>query len=110
MKMKLAGLLVGAIALTVAAPAQAETLSDRMGAAFSANSGDIFYNSTTWRQSQLLLNAPTPESEYNKDSQMMEQIYRDGMRRQVGAVPVSTQDLPNPFETSIKTNPSLMGR
>jgi hypothetical protein len=110
MKMKLAGLLVGAIALTVAAPAQAETFSDQMGAAFFANSGDIFYNSTTWRQSQLLLNTPIPEGEYNKDSQMMEQLYRDGMRRQVGRVPVSTQDLPNPFESSIKTNPGLMGR
>jgi hypothetical protein len=109
MKMKLASLLVGAIALTIAAPAQAETFSDQMGAAFSANSGDIFYNSTTWRQGQLLLNTPTPEGEYNKDSQAMEQLYRSGMRRQVG-VPVSTQDLPNPFETSIKTNPSLMGR
>ncbi len=109
MKMKLAGLLVGAIALTVATPAQAETFSDQMGAAFSANSGDIFYNSTTWRQSQLLLNIPSPEGEYNKDSQMMERLYRDGMRRQAG-VPVSTQDLPNPFESSIKTNPGLMSR
>jgi hypothetical protein len=109
MNMKLAGLLVGALTLSVAAPAQAETFADRMDAAFSANSGDIFYNSTTWRQGQLLLNTPSPEGEYNKDSQVMEQLYRNGLRRQAG-VPVSTQDLPNPFETSIKTNPSLMGR
>jgi hypothetical protein len=109
MKMKLAGLFLGAVVWTVAAPAQAETFSEQMERAFSANSGDIFYNSTTWRQAQLLLNTPSPEGEYNKDSQTMEQLYRDGMRRQAG-VPVSTQDLPNPFETSIRTNPSLRGR
>lgn len=109
MKMKLAAVLLGTIALAVATPAQAETLSEQMGAAFSANSGDIFYNSTTWRQGQLLLNSPTPEGEYNKDAQAMEQLYRDGMRRQAG-VPISTQDLPNPFETSIRISPSSRGR
>jgi hypothetical protein len=109
MKMKLAGLLVGAVALTLAAPAQAETLGDKMDSVFSANSGDIFYNSTTWRQAQLLLNTPSVEGEYNKDAQAMEQVYREGMRRQVGT-PLSTADLANPFNTSIQADPSLMGR
>jgi hypothetical protein len=109
MKMKLAGLLIGAIALAVAAPAKAETVSDQMDKVFSANSGDIFYNSTTWRQAQLLLNTPNVEGEYNKDAQAIEQLYREGMRRQVGK-PLSTNDLPNPFNTSIQANPSLMGR
>jgi hypothetical protein len=109
MKMKLAGLFIGAIALTVAAPAKAETLGDKMDKVFSANSGDIFYNSTTWRQAQLLLNFPSVEGEYNKDAQAMEQLYREGMRSQVGT-PLSTTDLANPFNTSIQANPSLMGR
>jgi hypothetical protein len=109
MKFKLAGLLVAAITLSIAAPAKADTVAEQMDKMFSANSGDIFYNSTSWRQSQLLLNTPTPEGEYNKDSQAMEALYRAGMKAQVAA-PVSTADLPNPFNTSIHANPRLMGR
>jgi hypothetical protein len=109
MKFKLAGLLVAAVTLSIAAPAKADTVAEQMDKIFAANSGDIFYNSTTWRQSQLLLNTPTPEGEYNKDSQAMEALYRAGMRAQVGT-PVSTTDLPNPFNTSIYANPRLMGR
>jgi hypothetical protein len=109
MKFKLAGLLVAAVTLSIAAPAKADTVGEQMDKLFSANSGDIFYNATTWRQSQLLLNIPTPEGEYNKDSQAMEALYRAGMRAQVGT-PVSTADLPNPFNTSIQSNPRLLGR
>jgi hypothetical protein len=109
MKLKIAGLLLGALTLSIAAPAKADTLSDQMDKVFAANSGDIFYNSTTWRQSQLLLNTPTPEGEYNKDAQAMENLYRAGMKAQTGT-PVSTADLPNPFNTSIQTNPRLLGR
>jgi hypothetical protein len=109
MKLKIAALLVGAVTLSIAAPARADNLGNQMDKMFSANSGDIFHNSTTWRGAQLLLNTPTVESEYNRDSQAMEQLYRDGMRAQTGT-PVSTTDLPNPFNSSIKTNPRLIGR
>jgi hypothetical protein len=109
MKLKIAALLVGAITLSIAAPARADNLGEQMEKMFSANSGDFFYNTTTWRQSQLLLNIPTVESEYNKDSQAMEQLYRDGMKAQTGT-PISTTDLPNPFNTSIHGNPRLLGR
>jgi hypothetical protein len=109
MKLKIAALLVGAVTLSIAVPARADNLGDQMEKMFSANSGDIFYNTTTWRQSQLLLNTPTAESEYNKDSQAMEQLYRDGMKAQTGT-PISTTDLPNPFNTSIQGNPRLLGR
>jgi hypothetical protein len=109
MKLKIAALLVGALTLSIAAPAKADNLGNQMDKMFSANSGDIFHNATTWRGAQLLLNIPTAESEYNKDSQAMEQLYRDGMRAQTGT-PVSTIDLPNPFNSSISTNPRLIGR
>jgi hypothetical protein len=109
MKLKIAALLVGAVTLSIAAPAKADNLGNQMDKMFSANSGDIFHNSTTWRGAQTLLNLPTPESEYNKDSQSMEQLYRDGMKAQTGT-PVSTTDLPNPFSSSIATNPRLIGR
>jgi hypothetical protein len=109
MKLKIAALLVGAVTLSIAAPARADNFGDQMDKLFSANSGDIFYNSTTWRGAQLLLNIPTVESEYNKDSQAVEQLYREGMRAQVGT-PISTVDLPNPFSSSIGTNPRLIGR
>ncbi len=109
MKLKIAALLVGALTLSIAAPARADNLGDQMDKLFSANSGDIFHNTTTWRAAQTFLNLPTPESEYNKDSQLMEQLYRDGMKAQIGT-PVSTVDLPNPFNSSINTNPRLIGR
>ena len=113
MKLKIASLLLGALTLSgtlaIAAPAKADTLADQMDKMFSANSGDIFYNTTTWRQAQLLLNTPTVEGEYNKDSQAMENLYRAGMKAQTGT-PVSTADLPNPFNTSIQANPRLLGR
>jgi hypothetical protein len=109
MKLKIAGLLLGALTLSIAAPAKADNLSDQMNQVFSANSGDLFYNTTTWRQAQLLLNTPTVEGEYNKDSQAMEALYRAGMKAQTGT-PISTADLPNPFNTSINTNPRLLGR
>ena len=109
MKLKIAALLVGAVTLSIAAPARADNLGNQMDKLFSANSGDIFQNATTWRGAQLLLNTPTVESEYNRDSQAMEQLFRDGMRAQTGT-PVSTTDLPNPFNSSIHTNPRLIGR
>jgi hypothetical protein len=109
MKLKIAGLLLGAVTLSIATPAHADNLADQMNKMFSANSGDIFYNATTWRQAQLLLNTPTAEGEYNKDAQAMEALYRAGMKAQVGS-PISTTDLPNPFSSSIQTNPRLIGR
>jgi hypothetical protein len=109
MKLKIAALLMGAVTLSIAAPAHADNLGNQMDKMFSANSGDIFHNATTWRGAQLLLNIPVVESEYNKDSQAMEQLFRDGMKAQTGT-PVSTNDLPNPFNSSIHTNPRLIGR
>ena len=109
MNLKIAALLVGAVTLSIAAPARADNLGNQMDKLFSANSGDIFQNATTWRAAQTLLNLPTVESEYNKDSQAMEQLFRDGMKAQTGT-PVSTTDLPNPFNSSISTNPRLIGR
>jgi hypothetical protein len=109
MKLKIAGLLLGALTLSIAAPAKADTFADQMNRAFSANSGDIFYNTTAWRQAQLLLNAPTVEAEYLNDSQEMEKLYRNGMKAQTGT-PVVTTDLPNPFNTSVQSNPRLLGR
>ncbi len=109
MKLKIAALLVAAVTLSIAAPARADNLGNQMDKLFSANSGDIFQNATTWRGAQLLLNTPTVESEYNRDSQAMEQLFRDGMRAQTGT-PVSSTDLPNPFNSSIHTNPRLIGR
>jgi hypothetical protein len=61
MKLKIAGLLLGVLTLSIAAPAKADTLADQMDKMFAANTGDIFYNTTTWRQAQLLLNTPTVE-------------------------------------------------
>jgi hypothetical protein len=109
MKLKIAGLLLGALTLSIAAPARADNLGNQMDKIFSANSGDIFYNTTIWRQAQSLLNFSTIEGEYNKDSQAIEQLYRDGMKAQTGT-PVSTADLPNPFSSSINSNPRTIGR
>jgi hypothetical protein len=109
MKLKIAALLLGAVTLSIAAPAHADNLSDQMEKMFAANSGDIFYNTTLFRQGHLLLNFPTVENEYHKDSQAIEKLYRDGLTAQTGT-PISTADLPNPFSSSLNTNPRFLGR
>jgi hypothetical protein len=111
MKLHSAGLVLCAIAIASAiAPAARanETTADIISAALFEQSGDIYRNRGIDRQATLLFGLSFPEHEYFNDAQKVERLYREGMRQQ-GANDgvVRTADLPNPFDTSIRTNPAI---
>jgi hypothetical protein len=109
-KLKITGLVISTIALTIgwAGQAQADSYDSEFKKAFSANSGDIYENGSIGKQVTTLFGLSYSDLEYRQDAQALNTLYREGMRRQVG-VPVATQDLASPFNTSIQTNPGLAG-
>jgi hypothetical protein len=110
MKLKMTALVLGTIALTVgfAGQAKADSYDSEFKKAFSANSGDIYENGSIFKQFTTLVGLSYSDLEYRKDAQALNAVYTEGMRRQTG-VPIATQDLADPFETSIFTNPGLTG-
>jgi hypothetical protein len=109
MQLKVIGLAMGAIAMTVGAAgqAQAEVYATEIEKAFFATSGDLYENASIGKQFQTLLGLSFSDSEFRKDAASIEVLYRQGMKRQSG-VPLSTPDLANPFNTSIYSNPGMM--
>jgi hypothetical protein len=110
MKRQITGLVIGTIALTLglAGQAQADSYDSEFKKAFSANSGDIYDNGSLFKQFNTLVGLSFSDLEYRKDAQALNAVYREGLSRQVG-VPIVTQDLADPFETSIQVNPGLTG-
>jgi hypothetical protein len=110
MKRQIIGLVIGTITLTVgwAGQAKADSYDSEFKKAFSANSGDIYDNGSLFKQFNTLVGLSFSDLEYRKDAQALNAVYREGLRRQVG-VPIVTQDLADPFETSIQVNPGLTG-
>jgi hypothetical protein len=85
-----------------------ETTTEAINKAFSENSGDIYHNSSLTRQFNLLFSIDMPEHQYMKDIGTMNRIYRQGMQQQgLGDGVIRTPDLPNPYNTSLYSNPSL---
>jgi hypothetical protein len=110
MKLKMTGLVIGTIALTfsLAGQAKADSYDSEFKKAFSANSGDIYDNGSIFKQFTNLVGLSYSDLEYRKDAQAMNALYQTGMLRQSG-VPIATQDLADPFDSSILTNPGLTG-
>ncbi len=107
MQIKTIGLVAFAVAAIgyFAPQAQAqeapENIADAMNRAVFEQTGDIYYNSGIYRQATLLTGLSYPDQEYMNDSQAIERVYREGMRQQTSKGAIRTQDLPNPFDTSI---------
>lgn len=100
---------IGIVAIAVAAAgyfvpqAQAqepENIADAMSRTMFERSGDLYRNVGIDRQFTLLFGVSLADHEDFGDARAVEKLYRDGMRQQVGQV-VRTQDLPNPYDTSI---------
>ncbi len=110
MKLQITGLVIGTIALTVglAGQAKADSYDSEFKKAFSANSGDIYDNGSIFKQFNTLVGLSFSDLEYRKDAQALNAVYSEGMSRQVG-IPIITQDLADPFNTSIQANPGLTG-
>ncbi len=110
MKLQITGLVISTIALTLgfAGQAQADSYDNEFKKAFSAASGDIYENGSLYKQFTTLVGLSYSDLEYRQDAQGINAAYVEGMRRQVG-VPIVTQDLADPFNTSIQTSPGLTG-
>ncbi len=114
MKLQSIGLIIlaTAVASCFAAPVRAdeaspENVSDAVTRALFARSGDIYANRSILRQATFLFGLSYPENEYTSDANAVENIYREGMYQQGGSGKVvRTADLPNPFNSSLRTNPT----
>jgi hypothetical protein len=103
--------LAAAVAGCFAAPAQAneaspENISESITRAFFNQTGDIYRNRGIDRQATFLFGLSYPENEYTSDAAAVEKLYRQGMYQQGGGKVVRTEDLPNPFSSSIRTTPA----
>jgi hypothetical protein len=91
-----------------ASAAKADTIADAMSRATFDRSGDTFRNTGIDRQATLLFGLSYPDLDGVSDSRSVDNIYQDGLRQR-GGVPISTADLPNPFTSSLLTNPPKVG-
>jgi hypothetical protein len=115
MKLLSVGLMTFAIAASssLASLAQAQSvpkdIGDEITRALFSQSGDIYRNRGIDRQATLLFGLSQPEHEYFNDAQAVNKIYTEGMRRQgLADGVIRTQDLENPYDTSIRLSPELM--
>jgi hypothetical protein len=99
---------VGCFAPQVHAEPTSEPVGDAITRALFKESGDIYHNASIGRQATLLFGLSYPEHEYLNDAQAVGKIYKDAIRQRVNSV-VTTQDLPNPFTSSLLTNPPQVG-
>lgn len=104
--------LAAAIAGCFAPPAQAneaspENISESITRAFFNQSGDIYHNRSILRQATFLFGLSYPENEYTSDAAAVQKLYKQGMYQQGGSGKVvRTEDLPNPFNSSLRTTPT----
>jgi hypothetical protein len=89
-----------------ASSAQAESIPDAINRAVFEQSGDTYRNTGIDRQATLLFGLSYPDLEAVNDARSVDRIYQD-LIRQRGGAPVVTRDLPNPFDSSLLTNPPL---
>ena len=106
--MKLQTIACAALAVVAAgcfAPqASAQSVPDSINKALFRESGDIYRNAGIDRQATLLFGLSFPDTEALNDTQSIHNIYIDNIRQR-GSEPVRTADLPNPFTSSLLTNP-----
>jgi hypothetical protein len=106
--MKLKTICFAALAVAAAgcyAPqAHAESVPDAITSALFRQSGDTYRQTGIDRQATLLLGLSYPDLEAVSDARSVDNIYKD-LIRQRGGTPVRTADLPNPFTSSLLTNP-----
>jgi hypothetical protein len=99
------------LALTVAATscfaaqAQAETIPDAINRATFEQTGDTYRNTGIDRQFTMLLGLSYPDNNGIADARSVDNIYQDLIRQRAG-VPIRTRDLPDPFTSSLITNPA----
>jgi hypothetical protein len=103
--------LAASVAGCFAAPVLAEepspeNISESITRALYNQSGDIYRNHGIDRQATFLFGLSYPENENTSDSAAVDKLYKAGMSQQGGGKVVRTADLPNPFNSSIRTTPA----
>ena len=92
-------------------PTNLQTLPEAMQQAFTATSQDAFSTVfTLGRQVDFLFGiGGFPEMEVNRDGSFAHSIYQDVLTQQFNNGPfIRTPDLPNPFNSSIISNPGYL--
>lgn len=97
------------------AEAQSENLSETFGRAFYRNTGDFFDAVSLSDQFEYIFGFESfpkgsyPENEVAEDAKLLDTIYRDALAEQVSSSPaIRTRDLDNPYDTSLRLNPSYL--
>jgi hypothetical protein len=85
------------------------TVADVVANTLFSQSGDIYRNAGIDRQATLLLGLSFPDREAFSDTQSVDKIVKDAIRQR-GSQPVRTNDLPNPFTSSLLTSPPNTAR
>lgn len=108
---KLSILLLGVSAAgLLSSPAQAEkmSLNDEFKEAYFTHGKNAFVQSNIVNQFNTIVGLTGyPEQHINRDAQAVDKLYKMGMAEQssLGAR-IMTRDLPNPYDTSLRENPS----
>ncbi len=96
--------------ITISPSPQLETIPQLVDRAFFNDSGDYYRNRSIKRQFQLIfgtdarLGAAFPELEIERDGKLLNILYKDLLFQQTSTDPyLRTVDLPNPFNTSIRS-------
>ncbi len=120
----LLGTMVLAASGTILSPVNAQQLpdTDSWGATLNDafnDSGDIYDSQTTVGNLRTMFGTGTglfrrgnyPEIAIERDSELIEQVYRNMLQDQVASDPeIRVIDLPNPFESSLLVEPSIFSR
>lgn len=90
-------------------PKANETLSETFEQAYFGSDRDFYTNRSFERQLDWMFGTNGfTENEIIRDSQRLHNLYEAALERQVSSAPaIRTRDLPNPYETSVLTSPSI---
>ena len=110
------GIVEGAIAqefeLLDDEPIEFQTIPEAFERGITFSSQDAYSTTATFgRQLDFIFGfAGFPESEISRDGSIVNSIYDETMYRQYSLGPIiRTPDLASPFNSSLRTNPSLLG-
>jgi hypothetical protein len=99
--------LTMAAASCYAPQAQAEPITDAITNSMFRQSGDTYRNTGIDRQATLLFGLSYPDLEAVSDARSVDNVYKDAIRQR-GSEPIRTADLPNPFSSSLLSNPATV--
>ena len=102
-------LLAGVASMfSLSANAEMKPLDETFKDAYFSNGKDAFYQSSAISQIDTILGfTGFPDQHIARDAKAVDSVYKEGMAKQssMGAKMV-TRDLANPYDTSIRENPS----